>query len=166
MVRDAIFWKVVSGELPTSPAATLLGWKFLDYDEAARRIHVAFDANHALTNPVGNIQGGLLSAMLDDCMGPAIYAGLPPDRIAVTIESKTSFVNAAVPGRILGCGQIEHSKGSIAFTSGWLSDESGKVLARATATFRVGNLRWKGLAIPRGLARHMVARRLRAARTA
>lgn len=110
---------------------------------------------------MGNVQGGFLSAMLDDCMGPAIYATLPANRIAVTVESKTSFVNPARPGRIIGWGEVEHSKGSIAFTRGWLTDPAGKVLATASATFRVGALRWRGLSVPRPIARRMIARTLR-----
>ena len=97
--------------------------------------------------------------MLDDCMGPAIYATLPANRIAVTVESKTSFVSPARPGRIIGWGEVEHSKGSIAFTRGWLTDPTGKVLATASAPS--GWARWRGLSVPRPIARRMIARTLR-----
>nr|WP_312456308.1 PaaI family thioesterase [Stenotrophomonas pavanii] len=158
---ESIFYRVVNGDLPRSQAGTLLGWRFVDYDDARRRIQVEFEARPLLTNPMGNVQGGFLSAMLDDCMGPAIYATLPANRIAVTVESKTSFVSPARPGRIIGWGEVEHSKGSIAFTRGWLTDPTGKVLATASATFRVGALRWRGLSVPRPIARRMIARTLR-----
>ena len=161
MNPESIFYSVVNGDLPRSQAGTLLGWRFIGYDDALRRIQVEFDAGTVLTNPMGNVQGGFLSAMLDDCMGPAIYATLPANRIAVTVESKTSFVNPARPGRIIGWGEVEHSKGSIAFTRGWLTDPAGRVLATASATFRVGALRWRGFSVPRPIARRMIARTLR-----
>lgn len=71
MNPESIFYSVVNGDLPPSQAGTLLGWRFVDYDDALRRIHVEFDPGPMLTNPMGNVQGGFLSAMLDDCMGPA-----------------------------------------------------------------------------------------------
>lgn len=160
MNRDGLFWKLVDGELPLSGAASVLGWKFIGYEEEKGEVQIEFDASVSLTNSMGNIQGGMLSAMLDDCMGPAIYMNLPPNKLAVTIESKTSFVRPAPPGRILGFGRIDHAKGSICFTSGWLTDVAGKVLATATATFRIGNLRWHGMIVPRPIAKGMMMREL------
>jgi uncharacterized protein (TIGR00369 family) len=156
MNRDALFWKVVNGELPLPNAATLLGWKFVDYDEDKCEACIEFDAATSLTNPMGNIQGGMLSAMLDDCMGPAVYANLATNQIAMTIESKTNFVSPASPGRIIGWGRVDHAKGAICFTSGRLTNEAGKVLATATATYRIGNLRWHGLSVPNVLAKGML----------
>lgn len=160
MNHDALFWKVVQGQLPLPQAARVLGWKFINYDEQARRANIEFDASPSLTNPMGNIQGGILAAMLDDCMGPAVYVELAPNKIAVTIESKINYFSPATPGRILGWGQVEQSKGSICFTSGMLTNESGTVLATATATFRIGNLRWQGVVVPNAIAKRMLARGL------
>ncbi|WP_149195163.1 PaaI family thioesterase [Luteimonas suaedae] len=140
MNKEALFWKIISGEFPLPSAATMMGWKFIRYVEETQEIHVEFDAKAAFTNPLGKIQGGMLSAMLDDSMGPALYLELPPNRLAVTIESKTSFVSPAVPGKIMGIGKLEHLKGLIGFTSGRLLDEHGEVLATATATHRIIDL--------------------------
>ncbi|MFJ4542581.1 PaaI family thioesterase [Pseudomonas sp. P1.31] len=139
MNTDALFWKVINGELPTPDAAKLLGWTFIDYDEEKSEAHIVFEASASLTNLMGNIQGGMLAAMLDDCMGPALYACLAANQIAVTVESKTNYINPALPGRIFGTGRIEHLKREICFTSGQLSDASGNVLATATATFRISD---------------------------
>lgn len=161
MHPQSILYSVINGDLPASRAGVLLGWKFISHDVELRRINVEFNADSALTNPMGNIQGGFLSAMLDDCMGPAIYAMLPPNRLAVTIESKTNFVSPARPGRIIGWGEIEHGKDSIIFTRGWLTSPKGRLLATASATFKVGAMRWRGLPVPQTVARHMVGRVLR-----
>lgn len=161
MNPHSLLYSVINGDLPPSRAGLLLGWQFISHDAERGQINVEFDAGTALTNPMGNIQGGFLSAMLDDCMGPAIYATLPPNRLAVTVESKTSFVSPARPGRIIGWGEIEHSKGSIVFTRGRLTSPSGRLLATATATFRVGAMRWRGVPLPQLVARHMVGRVLR-----
>ncbi|WP_261414324.1 PaaI family thioesterase [Serratia quinivorans] len=158
---DSIFWKVVSGELPLSKAAETLGWQFDRYDELNGVVHVNYRVTGALLNPVGNVQGGLLSAMLDDCMGPAVYLTLPPSKIALTIESKTQFIRTARPGTIRGEGKIEHSKGGLFFTSGKLIDTDGKVIATSSAIFRESKLRWKGLVIPDSIAEGVIRWKLR-----
>lgn len=161
MNRNAVFWRVVSGELPLPPAANTLGWEFVRYDENSGEIHVSYTTDETLTNPLGNIQGGMLSAMLDDCMGPAVYATLAPNKIAVTVESKTLFIRPAHPGKILGTGKIEHVKGNLCFTSGQLCDSDGQLLATATAIFRTGKLRWHGLTVPSPVANGIMRWKLR-----
>ncbi|NUU68923.1 PaaI family thioesterase [Enterobacteriaceae bacterium BIT-l23] len=161
MNPDALFWKVVNGQLPLSKAAMTLGWRFDRYDEAQGVVHIEYQAGPGLTNPLGNIQGGILSAMLDDCMGPAIYLDLPPGKVALTIESKTSFIHPAAPGVIRGEGWIEQRKGGICFTAGRLLNDSGHILATASATFRIGSLRWHGLTIPGPVADGIMKWKLR-----
>ncbi len=56
MNPESTFYSVVNGDLPPSQAGTLLGWRFVEYDDALRRIHVEFDAGPMLTNPMGNVQ--------------------------------------------------------------------------------------------------------------
>ncbi len=55
--------------VPMPPAAKLLGWKLISLDAAAGEIEVGFEGKPEFANPIGNIQGGILSAMLDDTMG-------------------------------------------------------------------------------------------------
>lgn len=161
MRRDNAFWRMVDGSMPLPAAAQLLGWRFVGHDPGERSVTVRFDAADTLTNPLGQIHGGMLAAMLDDCMGPAVYAELPANRIAVTVESKTVYVDAARPGVIHGYGRIEHSRGQLCFVAGRLVDAGGRVLATATATYRIGHLRWRGWVVPGPLVRHLLLRQLR-----
>lgn len=100
-------------------------------------IEVFFTAGAQFTNPVGYVQGGFLTAMLDDTLGPALVATLPPDEFAVTLELKVSFLRPAVPGRITGAGRVLHRGGSIAFLAGELRNDEGAVLATGSATSRI-----------------------------
>jgi uncharacterized protein (TIGR00369 family) len=86
---------------------------------------------------MGNVQGGFLAAMLDDTLGPALAATLGDGEFAPTLELKVSFLRPAAPGRITGTGRVVHRGGSIAFLAGELRDETGDVLATATATVRI-----------------------------
>jgi uncharacterized protein (TIGR00369 family) len=86
---------------------------------------------------MGNVQGGFLAAMLDDTLGPALVATLNDREFAPTLELKVSFLRPAAPSRIVGTGRVVHRGGSIAFLAGELRDETGELLATATATARI-----------------------------
>ncbi len=119
------------------PAAATLGWELVDADTDAGSIEVEFAANQGLTNPMGNIQGGFLAAMLDDTLGPALVATLDHGRFEVTLELKVSFLRPARVGRLVGRGRVVHRGGSVAFLEGSLTDSEGATVATATATARI-----------------------------
>lgn len=137
MEHENPFWQVVKGELPQPNAARLLGWRFVDYQQASRQIEVEFDASPSLTNPLGYIQGGMLTAMLDDCMGPAIYAVLRREQVAVTTQMTTRFIRPALPGRILGRARLVRCGQKGWYTSGQLMDAEHNVLVTGRARFKV-----------------------------
>ena len=56
------------------PCAKLLGWHLLDARPKDGWIRIGFDGKQDFCNPAGFVQGGMLSAMLDDTMGPAVFA--------------------------------------------------------------------------------------------
>ena len=135
--RAGPFWDFLAGRQPGPPAATTLGWTLSRVDPDRGEIEVSFDASSGFANPVGNVQGGFLAAMLDDTLGPALVATLPADQFAVTLDLNVSFLRPARPGRITGAGRVLHRGGSVAFLAGELRDDAGEVLATATATARI-----------------------------
>ena len=135
--RSGAFWEVLDGRRPAPPAAATLGWQLSWVAPERGEIEVRFAAGDAFTNPMGNVQGGFLAAMLDDTLGPALVATLPDGQFAPTLELKVSFLRPARPGRITGTGRVVHRGGSIAFLAGELRDDTGELLATATATARI-----------------------------
>jgi uncharacterized protein (TIGR00369 family) len=135
--RSGPFWEFVGGRAPAPPAAVTLGWELSWVAPERGEIEVLFDATESFLNPVGQVQGGFLAAMLDDTMGPALVATLPGSQFATTLELKVSFQRPARPGRIIGTGRVVHRGGSIAFLAGELRDQAGELLATATATARI-----------------------------
>ena len=131
------FWKAVRGEIPPAPAAKLLGWTVVDATPDSGRIRVQYEATADLANPLGNVQGGFVAAMLDDTVGPALATTLEQNEFGVTIELKTNFVRPAKPGILVGEGRVVHRGGSIAFVEGTLVDGDGRLIATATATLRI-----------------------------
>jgi len=117
------------------PTAAILGQEILEIDSAAGRVKMKFHPIDACRNPMGNVQGGIVVAMLDDA---AAFAAIIKSgkRIGIpTIELKTSFfapAKAGVPlyaeGRCLKLGK------RIAFMEADLFDEEGTLLARLTTS--------------------------------
>lgn len=135
--RSGPFWDTLAGRRTAPPCAATLGWMLSRVAPERGEIEICFEAGEGFTNPVGKVQGGFLAAMLDDTLGPALVATLPDGEFAVTLELKVNFLRPASPGRITGTGRVVHRGGSIAFLAGELRDDSGEVLATATATSRI-----------------------------
>jgi uncharacterized protein (TIGR00369 family) len=135
--RSGAFWDAVEGRAPMPTAAKTLGWSMIHADTDRGEIEVSFEATEDFLNPAGTVQGGFLTAMLDDTMGPALAAVLEPGRYAATLELKVSFLRPAMPGRLVGRGRIVHRGSTIAFLSGELLDSSGSVVAVGSATARI-----------------------------
>jgi uncharacterized protein (TIGR00369 family) len=114
--------------------AQLLGFQLLAVDPEAGTIEVGFTATETFLNPVGTVQGGMLAAMLDDTLGPALVATLAQDEFGTTADLQVQFLRPARPGRLVGRGRVLRRGKQIAFLAGELSDESGAVVATATAT--------------------------------
>jgi uncharacterized protein (TIGR00369 family) len=135
--RRGLFWDMVEGRVAAPPAARLLGWTLLEIDPEKGTVRVAFEAREEFLNPIGTVQGGILTAMLDDTMGPAAAATLGGDAFCQTLELKTSFLRPARPGKLYGVGRVVHRGRDVVFMEARLEDAEGRVIATATATGRI-----------------------------
>jgi uncharacterized protein (TIGR00369 family) len=119
------------------PSATLLGWQLVEVDPEAGTISVRYHARPDFANPMGNVQGGFVAAMLDEAMGPALVATLPPGQFAPTLEMKISYLEPVKVGPLWAHGRVVKRGSTNAFIEADLVDEAGTLLARASATVRV-----------------------------
>lgn len=123
--------------LPTPPCALLLGWRVVDARPADGWIRLGFEARPEFRNPAGFIQGGFLAAMLDDTMGPAVFAHTEGALYTATIDMNVTFLRPAKVGRLFGEGQVLQLGKTVGFVEARLMDEDGGLLARATASVRL-----------------------------
>lgn len=123
--------------LPRPPCAELLGWEVVEARPADGWIRIRFEGRPEFVNPAGFIQGGFLAAMLDDTMGPAMFIYSDGRMFTPTIELHVSYLAPARPGPLYGEGQVVQAGKSIAFLEGRLTDLSGTVVAKATASARL-----------------------------
>jgi uncharacterized protein (TIGR00369 family) len=134
VVRQGPFWDVLEGRRDPPPAAALLGWEVVAVDPGRGTIEVSFAATEQFLNLAGDVQGGLLAAMLDATLGPALATTLGEGERAPTIDMQVQFLKPAKPGRLHGLGRVVRRGKDIAFLGGELRGAAGDVVATATAS--------------------------------
>ncbi|CAN7246738.1 PaaI family thioesterase [Phenylobacterium sp. LjRoot164] len=112
-----------------------LGFRIVAVSQAEKSVEVEFDAKpELLLNPMKQVQGGYLCAMLDECMSVACMVASGMTHVAPTAEMKTTFFRPAMPGKLKGIGKVAKWGRTIAFTEGELYDADGRLVAKATGT--------------------------------
>ena len=129
--------KTALDNLTLPPSAKLLGWRLLDARPQEGWIKVGFDGKAEFCNPAGFVQGGLLAAMLDDTMGPAVFMMTEGKLYTTTISLTVNFLAPARPGRITAEAKVTQLGKTIAFVEGKLAAEDGTLLATASVSARL-----------------------------
>jgi uncharacterized protein (TIGR00369 family) len=124
-------------EFPSPPCAKLLGWRFIEARPDEGWIRIGFEGKPEFLNPSGFIQGGLLTAMLDDTMGPAVVTHTKGAFYPVSIDLNVQFLGAAKPGPLFCEAKVVQLGKSIGFVEGVLTDGEGRIVARATQSVRL-----------------------------
>ena len=119
------------------PSSKLLGWHLIDARPTDGWIRIGFDGKTAFCNPAGFVQGGILSAMIDDTMGPAVFVMTDGRLYTATISLTVNFLAPARPSPIIGEAEVVQLGKTVAFVAGKLTAEDGTLLATATANARL-----------------------------
>jgi uncharacterized protein (TIGR00369 family) len=129
--------KTVLDSLAPPPSAKLLGWHLLDARPKEGWVKVGFDGRAEFCNPAGFVQGGLLAAMLDDTMGPAVFMMTEGKLYTTTISLTVNFLAPARPGPITAEAKVTQLGKTIAFVEGKLTAKDGTPLATASVSARL-----------------------------
>jgi len=131
MIRTAL------DDFPVPPAAKLLGWRLIDARPQEGWIKVGFDGKADFCNPAGFVQGGILSAMLDDTMGPAVLIMSEGRLYTSTISLTVNFLAPASVGPLTAEAKVTQLGKTVAFVEGRLSAADGTLLATASTIARL-----------------------------
>jgi uncharacterized protein (TIGR00369 family) len=123
--------------LVAPPSSKLLGWHLIDARPGDGWVRIGFDGRHDFCNPAGFVQGGILSAMLDDTMGPAVFVMTEGRLYTATVTMTVNFLAPAKPGPITGEATVTQLGKTIAFVEGRLTDKDGTLLATASSSARL-----------------------------
>ncbi len=116
------------------PCSDTLGMELLAVDQDAMTIRMGFDVSASFSNPTGAIQGGFLTAMLDEAMSTCCIIASNVTMTAPTLELKTSYMRPLFPGRAEAVARILKFGKSTAFMEAELLDAEGRMVAKASAT--------------------------------
>jgi uncharacterized protein (TIGR00369 family) len=117
-------------------SSVLLGFQMVSVNQAERQVEAMFDASEDFANPMRQVQGGYLCAMLDEVMSVACLVASGMTHVAPTLEMKTSFLRPALANgaKLRGVGRVVKWGRTIAFTEGELFDDQDRLVAKATGT--------------------------------
>ncbi len=114
------------------PFVELLGFELLRWENDEAEIR--FDARREHQNSFSVVHGGALMTLLDVAMAHAARSG-QPELGAVTIEMKTSFMQAA-RGPLLARARVLHRSATMAFVEARVLDAEGALCCHASGTFK------------------------------
>lgn len=118
------------------PVTELLGGVVRRLDLQAGILEVDYLGLGGFTNPAGHIQGGMLTAMLDDAMATLAQVPLAPGEFAPTLSLSVSFLRPALPGVLHARAEFVRRGREILNIDGKLYQD-GRLVARACALSQV-----------------------------
>ena len=122
------------GSKKRPPCSDTLGMTLIEVEQDAKRIRMEFDVSPSFANPTGAVQGGFISAMLDEAMSTCVIIASNVTMTAPTLEMKTSFLKRLMPGKAFVDARILRLGKSAAFMEAECFDPDGKLVAKASAT--------------------------------
>ncbi|MAH68110.1 MAG: phenylacetic acid degradation protein [Afipia sp.] len=136
-MSERFFEAIAAGKLPPPECARTLGLEIISYDLDAHTVELWFDGKPEFANPIGIVQGGFLSAMLDDCMGLASATMMNVGEFAPTLALNVQFHRPAKIGKLKGFGRVTMRGKEIFHLAGELfQDDKLVATANATSLFR------------------------------
>ena len=129
-----------------APTTALLGLHLEAVDSAAGTTRYRMEVVPQFCNPMGSLQGGIVTTALDDAAATAVIAR-SRRRVGVpTIEFKVSFFGPAKLGSTMWFeGRVLKYGRSIVFAQADMVDGAGKLLARMSTSVMVVDLEGPGL---------------------
>lgn len=123
---------MISGELPQAPFASLLGMKLTAIEPGRARMELTADHRHS--NPMGTLHGGVPSALADSAMGLAYASTLGEGESFTTLDLTINFLRPVWAGHLTAEGFVVQRGRTIGTTECTVTDEQGRLIARAVST--------------------------------
>lgn len=116
------------------PTGVLFKSHILEVRSADGFVRMSYDIGAEYTNPGGSVQGGIVTALLDDAAAFAVIVKAGQPVFVATLELKTTFFAAARPGLLFAEARVVKLGKTIGFVEADLTDHDGRLLARMTTT--------------------------------
>ncbi|WP_291912577.1 PaaI family thioesterase [Limnohabitans sp.] len=133
---QSYFSRMLNGEVARPPVLTLLGSRIDAVDAEAGMLSATYEASPDFRNPAGTVQGGMLSAMLDDLTASLVDATLAAGQGVATLNLNVSFLRVAEVGTLQGEARLLRRGRDVCHVMGTLRQD-GKEVATAVAVCKV-----------------------------
>src|SRR3954468_24175142 len=120
------------GEAPPPPIGRLLGLVLTAIESGRAVFEMEIDERHH--NPMGTLHGGVYCDLADAAMGYAYAATLTEGESFTTVELKINFLRAVRRGRMIAEGRVVKAGSALGYVECDVTDEAGKLVARAAST--------------------------------
>lgn len=124
--------RVLRGEQPPAPIATLLGFRLVFAQPGAATVE--FEATEQHANPMGTLHGGVLCDIADAAMGIAYACTLEEGETFTTLEMKINFLKPVWKARLKAAGRVVKKGRTIGLVECDVTDENQQLVARANST--------------------------------
>lgn len=114
------------------PIARLLGFRLTEVE--AGRVVVEFEAGPEHANPMGTLHGGVFCDIADAAMGMAYATTLEEGETFTTLELKINFLRPVWNATLTANGRVVHAGRSVGLVECDVTDERGRLVARAVST--------------------------------
>ncbi|MDG1459813.1 MAG: PaaI family thioesterase [Pseudoprimorskyibacter sp.] len=113
-----------------------MGWDMVEWSDGFARFEMPVRSFHL--NRHDNLHGGTHASLLDTVMGYAgCWTGVPDQRqMCLTLSLNVQFVSRSDRPLLIAEGRKTDGGASIFFAEGYVRDDQGLVLARATGVFK------------------------------
>ena len=124
--------RIVRGESPGPPVAQLIGFT-LTHVESGRAV-IELEAGTRHHNPMGTVHGGVLCDIADAAMGIAYSSTLGEGETFTTVELKVNFLKQVREGKLRAEGHVVNGGRTLGLVECDVTDEEGRLVARASST--------------------------------
>jgi uncharacterized protein (TIGR00369 family) len=126
-----------------APCSAWLGQELLEIDIETGFARIAYAMGEAHFNRFGALHGGAIACVMDDVLAVAAGLVLNWGEIAPTLEMKVSYLSQGAAGRHIAEARVLKRGRQINFLDANFANESGKLIATATATIMIAAMKKK-----------------------
>ncbi len=137
VLSDADIRRYLNDPRNAAPSTRFLGFELIDFSVAGGWATMAFTPRPESLNPIGAVQGGFVTAMIDDAMGFAACVHKRFEVVVPTLSITTNFLRPTPASRVIARGEVIRMNSTTASLQGELRLPDGTLLATASAAAAV-----------------------------
>jgi uncharacterized protein (TIGR00369 family) len=117
------------------PFDSYLGTQVVRTDAGSAELAIDLEPHHL--NMRGVAHGGVVTSLLDSALGAAVISAIPEEWWCATTSLATQFIGGAGEGRLVATAKVTHAGSKVAFASGEVRDEAGRLIATAHGSWHL-----------------------------